>query len=335
MGFARRLLAFCRFAGLATFRATRMNGDVIFATSTPLTIAIPALLASWIRGIPFVFEVRDMWPDVPIAMGTIRNPILVWLSRRLELLTYRRAAYVVALAPGMREDIIAKGVASEKVGVIPNGCDIDVFSPAPADKSHREEFAWLGSRKLVLYAGAIGLVNGVDYFVDLAREVRLSDPDIRFVVVGGGREAEVVKDRAARAEVLGQNFFMFPAVSKRKLGRWLHDANLVCALIRGPRVLWKDAVQNKFFDALAAEKPIACNFDGWQSRLALEANVGITLSPTDIQAAAQQLTAALRDGEWLDGVPLRAREIAKGRFNRDRLAVELEQALSAVVKNAH
>jgi glycosyltransferase involved in cell wall biosynthesis len=150
MGRLGRLLAFVRFAWRATWRASRLPGDVVFATSTPLTIAIPGMLAAAVRRRPFVFEVRDQWPDVPIAIGALRNPIAIGLARALERLTYRRARQIVALAPGMREDIIAKGVSGEKVTVIPNGCDLGLFG---VDESValrvRTAHNWLGERPLV------------------------------------------------------------------------------------------------------------------------------------------------------------------------------------------
>ena len=328
MNVAQRLAAFAVFAMKATAMAARLDADVLFATSTPLTIAIPALLTSAWKRIPFVFEVRDMWPDVPIAMGVIRNPLVTRLARWLEKLTYRRAAHVVALAPGMREDIIAKGIAAEKVSVIPNGCDLDVFSAPPGHASPREEFAWLGKRKLVLFAGTIGLVNGVDYLVRLARGVSVVDPEVRFAVIGAGRERDAVRALAQREGVLNQNFFMLDAVPKTELARWLHAADLIVALFTGPRVIWKDAVQNKFFDALAAGKPIANNFDGWQSRIAADAGIGLILDPQDIEQAAQQLVAALHDESWLSSVPDKARALAEGPFNRDTLALQLQDVLA-------
>ena len=327
MSFSRRIAAFAMFAVKATAMAARLEADLVFATSTPLTIAIPALLVSAWKRVPFVFEVRDMWPDVPIAMGVIRNPLLGRLARWLERLTYRRAAQVVALAPGMRDDIIAKGVPAEKVSVIPNGCDLDVFSHSPGTASLREEFAWLGQRRLVLYAGTIGLANGVDYVVRLARQVADLDPEVCFAVIGDGREKDAVRALAQREGVLDQNFYMIPAVPKKELAKWLHAADLIIALFAGPRVVWKDAVQNKFFDALAAGKPIANNFDGWQSRIATDAGIGLILDSQDIENAARQLIAALHDEGWLSSVPEKARALAEGRFNRDRLALQLQDVL--------
>lgn len=332
MSFGQRIAAFARFAWMAARRAASLRGDVIFATSTPLTIAIPALVASTIRRVPYVFEVRDMWPDVPIALGAIRSPVSVVLARWLEKLAYRRAAHVVALAPGMRDDIVAKGIPPGKVSVIPNGCDLDVFGATTDARAVRDSNSWLGSRPLVLYAGAVGMANGVHYLVEVAREAKALDPEIRFALFGAGRDLDSVRDLAKRVGVLDVNFFMHEPVPKRQLAEWLAAADMLVALFTGPRIVWKDAVQNKFFDALAAGKPIASNFDGWQSRIAADSDIGLTLDPKDPSSAARQLVHAVRDTQWLAGVPARARRLAEGEFNRDRLGAKLAGILEAAAE---
>ncbi len=332
MGFMERIHSFIRFAWSSARKAASLPGDIVFATSTPLTIAIPGILASRWKRVPMVFEVRDMWPDVPIALGALRNPILVWLSRWLEIFAYSQAARVVALAPGMREDIIAKGIPAEKVSVIPNGCDLDVFLADSDSMAPRQQYDWLGERKLVIYAGAVGKANGVDYLVQLAKEVSVIDSEIRFVVFGDGRERKAVYQLADKLGIIDRNFFMFTPLPKRKIAHWLMAADIHVALMRGPRSYLKDAVNNKFFDALAAGKPIVNNFDGWQARVADEAGVGLILDPDNIPAAARRLVDALHDDDWLSKVPNRTRELAEGRFNRDRLVLQLENVLTTVVK---
>lgn len=333
MGFLRRIVAFLKFAAMATGKTAGLNADVILATSTPLTIAIPALAVASTRCVPFVFEVRDMWPDVPIAMGVLRNPMLVRLARWLEARAYCRAAHVVALAPGMRDDIVAKGIPPDKVTVIPNGCDLDLFSGVQDNGSPRDELPWLGNRRMVLYAGSIGLVNGVDYLVRVAAETARLDAEIRFVIIGDGRMKADVRQLATETGILDRNLFMLDATAKRDLVRWLRAADLIVALITGPRVLWKDAVQNKFFDALAAGKPIASNFDGWQSQLAVEADVGLVLDPLDTAAAARQIVAAVAQRPGPDFYA-RARALAESRFSRDDLARRLEKVLVAAASPA-
>jgi len=331
MSYRERILAFLRFAMESARKAASLGGDVVFATSTPLTIALPGIYAAWRGRIPLVFEVRDMWPAVPIAIGAIRNPLLVWAARSLERFTYRYSKHVVALAPGMADDIAASGVPREKLTVIPNGCDLDVFAARPAIRSPREEHGWLGGRRLVLYAGALGRANGVGYLVRLAQEVGRLDGEVRFVVIGEGAEKDAIRESARTAGLLDRTFFMLDAMPKRELVGWLHAADVITALFTGPRVIWKDAVQNKFFDALAAGKPIANNFDGWQSRVARDAGVGLILDPQDLAAAARQLVDALRDEPWLRAVPERARGLAQSQFERGLLASRLERVLVAAV----
>lgn len=335
MSFLQRVFAFFRFALASAMRAASIRADVVFATSTPLTIALPGLFASWRLRVPFVFEVRDMWPAVPIAMGVLKNPLLIRVAFWLERLAYVRAKHVVALAPGMGDDIVASGIDPSKISVIPNGCDLDVFANIATEGNPlRCAHPWLGSRKLILFAGTVGRANGVDYLVHVAASARQLDPEVRFVVIGDGAELERVQELAARYEVLERNLFFIPAMPKRKLACWLAEADMTIALFVGPRVLWKDAVQNKFFDSLAAGKPVACNFLGFQSEIAVEHDVGLIIDGADAGHAAAQLLDKLRDVEWMNGVSARAGFLAKGRFNRDQLAGDLAKVLTDAVRDS-
>jgi glycosyltransferase involved in cell wall biosynthesis len=335
MTFVQRLGAFLRFAVSAARRAAMLRADVVYATSTPLTIAIPGAWASWRMGVPMVFEVRDMWPDVPIAMGILRNPVLVKFARMLELFAYRRARYVVALAPGMRDDIAAKGVPDSKLTVIPNGCDNSIFG-AVVDPVHspRRKHAWLGDRPMVIYPGAIGRVNGVGYLVEVAKACQAIDPEIRFVVIGGGSEWDAVREHARQAKVLDTSFFMLPAMPKNDLAHWVIDSNLLMCLI-GPKSVSKDAVQNKFFDAMAAGKPTGNNFEGFQTRIAIAHDIGIVMDPEDTAAGARLLVSKLRNTTWLDGAAARSRALATGEFSRDVLATKLQLVLEEVVARSN
>jgi len=329
MLFAQRIKAFIRFAIGSARRAASLGGDVVFATSTPLTIAIPGILASQRNRLPMVFEVRDMWPDVPIAMGILRNPILIRAARMLEMAAYRHAHRIVALAPGMRDDIVGRGVPPRKFELIPNGCDNGVFGKEPdPERSPRRRHAWLGERKFVIYPGAIGPVNGVPYLVDVARHMLSIDPEIRFVVIGAGRDTEMVRERARAAGVLDRTFFMLPAMAKTELADWIAASDILTCLI-GPKSVSKDAVQNKFFDAMAAGKPTVCNFEGFQTRIAREHDIGITLDPDDAAAGARKLADTLRDDAWLLGAADRCRRLAVGDFSRDHLADRLRALLES------
>lgn len=331
MSFGQRIRAFVRFAWAAARKAASLEADVLFATSTPLTIALPGIWASRRKRIPMVFEVRDMWPDVPIALGVLRNRLLIKLARSLERTAYKRSSRIVALAPGMREDIIAKGVPAEYVSVIPNGCDLELSNGRSGNQDPRAMYSWLSERPMLLYAGAIGKANGVDYLVHVAGKLAELNPAVCVVVIGDGKERSRVNDLAASLGVSGKNFFLLDQLPKKDLAGWLRAADIHVALMRGPASYTRDAVNNKFFDALACGKPIANNFSGWQATIAEENGVGIALDPNDAVASARRIVEALKDKDWLAAVPSRTRNLATGRFSRDSQAADLERILVEAV----
>lgn len=331
MGYQQRILAFLKFAWRAARKAAELRGDVIFATSTPLTIALPAVYAARRCRVPMVFEVRDLWPAVPIAIGAIRNPLAKHAALWLERFAYRNARRIVALAPGMKEAIVATGYPADRVSVIPNGCDLDVFADGAAGRALRRERDWLGDRPLLVFNGTFGLVNGMDYLVCLAAAIGRIDPDVRIAAVGTGREFDRTRQLAIEMGVLDRNLFLIGRLPKDQAAAWTLAADMTIALFTGPEIVWRDAVQNKFFDSLAAGKPVANNFPGWQSKIAEQEGAGLIVSATDTEIAARDLARVLRDRNWLERAGRSARSLATGRFNRDLLAHELEK----VLRDAH
>ena len=200
MRYADRMKAFSRFALRASRKAATLGGDVIFATSTPLTIALPAVYAARRSGIPMVFEVRDLWPELPIAMGALRDPLSRWAARRLERFAYRNAARIVALSPGMAEGVCRTGYPADRVTIIPNCADLEPFAPNPERaRKFRKAHPELGAGPIILYAGTLGRINGVDYMAHLAASVKETLPDARFVIIGrGARKKRCVGQRRAR-----------------------------------------------------------------------------------------------------------------------------------------
>jgi len=327
MGFARRLRAFVAFAAASAARASTLPADVVFASSTPLTIAIPAVLAAKRRRAPMVFEVRDLWPDVPISMRVLRDPVSIWAARRLERFAYRNAREVVALSPGMAAGVARRGVPEERIHVIPNACDLDVFHPDPeAAAAFRRETPWLGDRPLVVYTGAFGRVNGVGYLARLAAEVAELDPEVRFLAVGDGLEREAVASLAHELGVLERSFFLLPKLPKPEVARILAAADVATSVVIDVPALWDNSA-NKFFDGLASGTAFAVNHEGWQADLLRASEAGLVLHATDLQRAARQLVDALATPGWAARAGAQARRLAEARFARDTLAAQLEAVL--------
>jgi len=319
MGFARRMWAFAVFAVLAGWRARKLKADVVLASSTPLTIALPGVFAKRGKRAPMVFEVRDLWPEVPIAMGMLNNVVLRWAAFRLEQFAYRHADAVIALSPGMAEGVVRAGVPAGKVFVIPNACDNAQFDiPAEVGQAFREERPWLGERPLVVYVGTLGRANGVSYLARLAHEVRQIDQEFRFLVVGDGPERVSVARLADELGVLDQTFFMEGWIPKSSVPAALSASDVSTSVFLPIKELEHNSA-NKFFDTLAAGRPVAINYEGWHADLVREHEAGIVLDPDDLGAAAKSLVTFIRSGSRVEAARRNARRLADGEFDRDRL----------------
>ena len=332
MSVPERVRSFVSFAMAAGPRAASVGGDVVFATSTPLTIALPAVFAARRLRVPMVFEVRDLWPEMPIAIGALRNPVLKWVAHRLERFAYHNSDQIVALSPGMREGVVRTGYPRKKVHVIPNSSDVSIFR---GDNVDRDRFLsrhpYLKGKKLVGYTGAVGPINGLEYFLRMASEMQGIDHDVHFLVVDkGGSEGAAIREAAAESGILDRNLTILPSVPKQELPDVLAALTVASSLFIDLPEMWSNSA-NKFFDALAAGKPVMINYAGWQAELLREYEAGIVVPPKDPIAAAQQLYTFLQNKEGLERAGLASAKLAETMFDRDLLAGKLLNVIEDTV----
>jgi len=334
MGFVQRIKAFLAFALAARKKTVELDGDIIFATSTPLTIALPAVPAARKKKIPMVFEVRDLWPEMPIAVGALNNPLLRFAAHRLEHWAYHNAAAVVALSPGMKEGVVRTGYPAEQVAVIPNSSDNAEFKYNPdAAARFRAERDWLGDKPLIVYTGAFGSTNGVGYMVDLAKELDARGSDIRILLVGNGAEREDIARNAENAGMLNRNLFIERQLPKKEMPALLSAATMASVLfIDLPEMRPNSA--NKFFDALASGTPVLLNYGGWMHELVSNHGFGLPIWKRPPAEVASELDEKMHDAEWLEKAGSKARNMAEKYFARDLLARHLIKVLEAVVEGS-
>ncbi len=218
MSYRTRTLVFLAFAAGATRQLFRLKPDLVFATSTPLTIAIPALIYRIFHRVPLVFEVRDAWPEIPIALGVLKGRVTRRAALLLELLAYTSSYAVVALSPGMRDSVARTGYPADRISVIPNACD---FTDASESEARGQRWLnthpWAADRKLVVYLGAFGITHDAKWIVELAPYVQALDPDVCFAVFGEGAEHGVMVDRARELGVLGETLHILPEIAKAEV----------------------------------------------------------------------------------------------------------------------
>ncbi|MEP0841861.1 MAG: glycosyltransferase family 4 protein [Phycisphaerae bacterium] len=319
MGKPARMAAFARFMLASTWTLLRLRDvDVVYATSTPLTVAVPALVRRWLRKTPYIFEVRDLWPAVPVELGYLLNRWLIRTLRGLERRAYLDSAGVVALSPGMRDAIAAVVAGRRDILVAPNCCDLDRFRPDLDGQKVRRKLGWEG-RFVCLHAGAMGQVNGLDQLIRVADRLR-EDPAFLFVLAGDGRERPALVDQVRRRG-LGNVRFVGGGEIRGQLV--LGNAADVCLVTVAPHPVLEHNSANKLFDALSAGRPVAINYSGWQRDLLEAEQAGLGCARGDEGAFAANL-------RWLKDHPSeraemgrRARLLAETRFSRDRLAAEV------------
>lgn len=329
MGYGERIRAFRKFAWNAALKAASLSSDVVFATSTPLTIALPGAFACWRRRVPMVFEVRDLWPELPIAIGALSNPCVKYGARRLERFAYTRSEFIVALSPGMQDGIEKAGVSSDRISMIPNGSDLDEFSPnEERGKAFRERHDIPRDRLLVTYGGTFGRINGVEYFVRLAYELR-DDDRVYFLLVGDGQDEHKIDALSRELGVKGRNLMMLRKVSKMEMADVLAATDVATSLFVPLKEMEANSA-NKFFDGLAAGCCMAVNYGGWHPELLESSAAGVRLAADPVEGALG-LTALANDPVWVRQAGIRARCLAEERFSRDVLADQLEQILMRAV----
>jgi glycosyltransferase involved in cell wall biosynthesis len=334
MDYTARTRAFLRFAIAAGRKAVSVGGDIVLATSTPLTIALPGVFTSRRLGVPMVFEVRDLWPELPIAMGAIQNPAMISSARWLERFAYRNATRVVALSPGMADGVARAGYPAERISIIPNSCDLELFHPdTDARDAFLQHHSQLEGGPLVVYTGTLGPINGVGYLVDIAQAMARIPPNVKFVIAGEGKEWELVRGKASEAGVLERNLWMIGPLPKEQVPGLLAAATVATSLFIDLPEMWANSA-NKFFDGLASGTPLAINYQGWQAELLRETGAGIVLPPADAHGAALALHGLIGDERRLAEASAAALRLARERFDRDRLASDLLSILEASVQNS-
>jgi glycosyltransferase involved in cell wall biosynthesis len=323
----RRILNWASYAVTAFLAGVRMpRPDLVYASTPHLLTPLVGWMLARLRGIPFVMEVRDLWPDVLVDMGQLTlDSLLFRLLRALEQFLYQRADAVVVLAHGSRDHLIEEGIPAGKITVVPNGSDVDFFlAPAPRDVL-RSRFGFSGI--VAVYAGAHGPANGLDLLLDAARAVSDDVPDLNVVLVGDGIAKQKLVARARR-DGLTNVCFLDP-VPKKEMPALLGAADMGVHVLADVPLFRYGVSPNKLFDYMAAGLPVITNTPGEVAGIVEEARAGIAVAPDDLAAGLRAVAGADRAQREAWGAA--GRSYLSEHRSRDRLAERVEQVLDEVM----
>ncbi len=318
-GLLKRSLVFMKFALRSIGVALAEPYDLLFATSTPLTAGIPGIFARWLRKKKFVFEVRDLWPELPRAMGVVTNPAVLGLMSILEWCSYRSAASCIGLSPGIAEGIRRRAGKNRPVAMIPNGCDFELFDredigPVRPDGVGKDDF-------MAIFTGAHGIANGLDAVLDAAYVLKKQGRnDIKLVFIGDGKLKPALVRRAADQEL--DNCIFLDPVPKLELLGYMKGADMGLMILANVPAFYFGTSPNKFFDYLAMGLPVLNNYPGWLANMIQEHECGYAVEPDNPEAFAMALADAAANGKRLEKMGENAWKLGKTRFDRKALARE-------------
>lgn len=316
-GLSKRSLTFAKFALGSIRLALTERYDLTFATTTPLTAGIPSIVARWLRRKPFIFEVRDLWPELPRQMGVIRNPVVLGLLSVLEWASYRSAHRCVALSPGIADGIARRGVRRDRIALVPNGCDIGIFRAGDLTPWRPDGVA--GSDLMAVFTGTHGPANGLDAVLDAAQVLKARKrDDIRLVLVGDGKLKPALIERARRDGL--SNVVFHPSVNKARLAGLMAAADLGMQCLANVPAFYFGTSPNKFFDYIAAGLPVLNNYPGWLAEMISDHDCGFVVPPENPEAFADALEGAADDRAHLRRKGKNAAALAAAEFDRIRLA---------------
>jgi glycosyltransferase involved in cell wall biosynthesis len=323
-----RLKSWLKFAKATVALAKQNDYDLLFATSTPLTVAIPGIFTKRSRGKrPFVLEVRDLWPELPRALG-YSNPVGLAGMNWLEKSAYDAADGGIGLSPGIVDGMVKGGMKRESLAMIPNGCDLDTFRPAEGPR--RFELPGVEEGDFIaLFTGTHGRANGLGAILDAAAELKKRGiTNIRLVFIGkGGEKAMLVK----RAEDEGlDNCVFHDAIPKVELAKLCAQADVGLMCLANVPGFYYGTSPNKFFDYLASGLPVLVNYPGWMTDMVKEHDLGQAVPPENPSALADALIAMRDNPSQLEVQGRNARALGEREFDWRKLGEQFCDHLEAI-----
>jgi glycosyltransferase involved in cell wall biosynthesis len=327
-GIWRRSLNYISFLASALLVGCRRAGpcDVVIATSPQFLVGIAGFVAARLRGVPFVFEVRDLWPDSIAALDVLREGSVLRALRRIEMSLYRAAALIVGVAHSTRDELVRRGVDPEKIVIVPNGADAEVFCELEKYNGIRESLD-LGRKFVVSYVGTHGMAHGLETVLESADELRHHD-DIEFLFVGDGAQREHLEQVAASR--LLRNVRFVGVQPRERIPSYIATSDVSLVPLRR-KPLFAKVLPSKIFEIMGCARPLILGVEGEARAAVLEADAGLCVTPEDPRALSSAILQLYRDPERAAALGRNGREYVRRNFSRDELAQRYMRVLRDVV----
>lgn len=326
-GFFKRVLAYFSFMFSSVIQSRNKIGkqDVIIASSPPYTVGISGMILGKLKKIPFVFEVRDLWPESIIQLGQVKNRLVIKVLEYIELLMYKNAKMIVGISDPFVEFISAKGIIEEKIKIIKNGVNLELFQPQAVDVELKTLLN-LKNKFIISYFGTFGLAQGLESILKTA-EILKDNNKIHFLFIGDGADREKLVNFKETQNL--SNVTILKPIPKKDLVRYYSISDIMLVPLR-KLSLFESALPSKMFEIMAMGKPILHTVDGEARKLLETEGIGKYVEAENSEALANTILTIVDNPEWLAEAGEKGRMLVKERFNRNDLASEYLQMLKRI-----
>jgi glycosyltransferase involved in cell wall biosynthesis len=320
--FTNRILFYLSYMFISIFTGlalTRGKFDIIYATSPPLFVGGAALILSFLKRVPLIFEVRDLWPESAIKLGELSNKHAVRLATSLEESCYKRAKIIIVVTKGIMDRLCSRGIEKQKIILIPNGANISLFQFQEATRQRIREQLEITDKFVVVYAGIFGIAQGLETIIDTAEIIQERD-DIQFLLIGDGPTKDVISKQIKQKDL--SNITLHSAVPRDIIPAFLSSADVALIPLRKIN-LFKGALPSKIFDAWACERPILLCVDGEARVVMEEAAGGLFVPPEEPFMLANAVLKLKNEPELCTEMGKNGRKFTENFYSRKALAMEL------------
>lgn len=300
--------------------------DVIIASSPPLFLGISGYILSKLKRVPYIFEVRDIWPQQAVDLGMLRNRYVIRAMEALEFFIYRGAAKVVGVAASTRRELTERGLDPGKIEIVFNGTDLEKFKPGPADEALKARLG-LQDKFVVSYIGTIGLSQGLATLVNTAQHLAQSHPAIHFLIVGDGAQRDMLV--AMRDELGLQNITFLPPQPRAMVPDLYRLSDVTVVSLRNVP-LFKSTIPSKIFEIMSCGTPMILAVEGEAQTIVEEAGGGVCIPPENTDAMVEAILKLHHDPALLEQFATRGRAYVRAHYDRESLARHYMNILQSV-----
>ena len=329
-GFFKRILSYVSFMCSSILQGTRKVGkqDIIIASSPQFFVGIAGYIISRLKGIPFVFEVRDLWPESIVQLGQLKNKLIIRFLEWIELMLYRKSIHIVGVADSTTDILKSRGIPQKKISIIKNGVDLNLFH-GEGNKPELKEKNGYPDKFIVTYIGTLGLSHALDKVLDAA-DLLAEEKDILFLLVGEGAEKDSLIKKAKKQKL--QNVQFINQIDKKKLPDYYSLSDVVLVTLKD-LPLFRSVIPSKIFEIMAMSRPIIISVEGESKRLVEEAKAGIFSKPENPEDLKEKILTLKNDPQLCEQLGRNGRAFVEKNFDRNRLADRYQKILHRLVHN--